>query len=80
MSKSKMGALVAYCGHNGSFVADIFEIAGANVVRANGKVTPSNIRRPLDGSETHHLSDSKPCFWRPDLGVFVVPKDQVTEL
>jgi hypothetical protein len=79
MSKAKMGALVQYCGHDGTFVADIFEVAGANVVRANGPVTPGNITRPAIGA-THRISDSEGGFWRPDLGVFVVPKSQVEEL
>jgi hypothetical protein len=80
MSKAKMGARVAYCGHDGYFVADIFEIEGVNVVRANGKVSGDSIIRPADAA-THHLSDFPgPGFWRPDLGVFVVPSDQVKEL
>ena len=81
MSKAKMGAIVQYCGHNGSFVADIFEVAGANVVRANKPVTPANLlRRAVPGEVTHHLVDLPSAgFWRPDIGVFVVPKAQVTE-
>lgn len=77
MSKASVGAKVQYCGHDGWFIADIWEIEGVNVVRANGKVTPSNINRPAQGA-THSLSDfPKGGFWRPDLGVFVVPSDQV---
>jgi hypothetical protein len=80
MSAAKMGATVLYCGHNGTFIADIFKVGNVNVVRANGKVTPDNISRPANGA-THHLSDfPNGGFWRPDLGVFVVPENQVTEL
>ena len=80
MSKAKMGAVVQYCGHNGTFIADIFEVAGANVVRANGPVTGGNLMRPAKGA-THHLQDFPVGgFWRPDLGTFVVPENQVTEL
>lgn len=71
--------MVQFCGHNGCFVADIFEVEGANVVRANGPVTAGNLDRK--GTPTHHISDfPKAGFWRPDLGVFVVPKAQVKEL
>jgi hypothetical protein len=80
MSKAKMGAKVQYCGHDGTFVADIFVIAGANVVRSNGPVTSKTLERPTTGA-THHLMDFPSAgFWRPDLGVFVVPKAQVKEL
>jgi hypothetical protein len=74
-----MGAIVQFCGHNGCFIADIYEIEGANVVRASGPVTAANLDRRA--VPTHHVSDfPKPGFWRPELGVFVVPKRQVREL
>ena len=78
--KSCMGAQVRYCGHDGTFVADIFLVAGANVVRAVGPVTGDNLHRPATGA-THHLDDFPLSgFWRPDLGVFVVPEGQVVAL
>lgn len=91
MSKPAIGALVQFCGHEGFFIADIFEIEGVNVVRANGPInTDSNNKKPTaknafvrgDTSKcTHHLEDfPKMGFWKPALGIFVVPKDQVTEL
>lgn len=82
MSSAKMGATVLYCGHAGTFVADIFDVAGANVVRANGRVTADNLNRANpDERATHHLIDFPQAgFWRPDIGVFVVPRDQVLEL
>lgn len=79
MSKAKIGAEVAYCGHDGWFVADIYLIEGANVVRATGPVTPEKLNRPA-AEATHHLSDHLGGFWRPDLGVFVVPQEAVQEL
>lgn len=80
MSKAKMGATVQYCGHNGTFVADIYQVGNANVIRANGKVTPDNIDRPAKDA-THHLSDyPDPGYWNPNLGVFVVPEKQCKEL
>jgi hypothetical protein len=76
VSKAASGAIVKFCGHNGCFAADIFEAAGANVVRANGPVSPANLNRKA--TPTHHIIDfPKSGFWRPDLGVFVVPKAQV---
>lgn len=80
MSKPAIGAKVAYCGHDGYFIADILLVAGANVVRADGPVEVGNLERPADGA-THTILDFPVSgFWRPDLGVFVVPKDQVTEI
>jgi len=80
MCKAKIGAKVVYCGHDGYFIADIFKIGNVNVVRANGKVTPGKLTGPVDGA-THQLMDCPVAgFWRPDLGVFVIPENQVVEL
>lgn len=77
MAESYLGAIVQYCGHNGCFIADIFTVGNANVVRANGPVTMDNLIRPAS-NVTHHLMDFPSSgFWRPDLGVFVVPQEQV---
>lgn len=74
------GARVQYCGHDGTFAADLYEIEGAVVVRASGPVEPGNLDRPAH-DPTHLLSDfPAPSFWRPDLGVFVVPAAQVRRL
>lgn len=76
-SVAAIGATVQYGGHDATFIADIYEIEGAAVVRATGPVTMKNVQRPAIGV-THHIIDfPKAGFWRPDLGVFVVPKDQV---
>lgn len=82
MAKAKMGALVRYCGHKAVFVADIYDISGANVVRASGPIDKVLLCDNKDVSiATHHVTDfPKPGFWRPELGVFVVPKNQVKEL
>jgi hypothetical protein len=81
--KTTMGAIVLYCGHNGTFIADIVEIEGAVVVRSNGPVNLDKLDRSVTSVRhaTHHLSDSPTAgFWRPDLGVFVVPAAQVQVL
>jgi hypothetical protein len=80
MSKPTIGARVQFCGHDGTFIADIFRVGDCNVVRASQKVTPSNLKRPAD--DATHLMVDFPVqgFWRPDLGVFVVPQDQVEEI
>lgn len=81
MSASQMGARVLYCGHKGWFVADIFRVGTANVIRANGPVKPETIERVSLELATHHLSDFPEAgFWRPDLGIFVVPEKQVQTL
>ena len=80
MSKPAIGAKVQFCGHDGWFIADIFSVAGCNVVRANGKVDGNNLVRPAKEA-THRVSDFPiPGFWRPDLGVFAVPANQVKKL
>lgn len=81
MSKSAIGAYVKYCNHAGWFTADIYKVGTANVVRANGPVTPENIVRNDMGCITHELRDFPVAgFWRPDLGVFVVPESQVIRI
>jgi hypothetical protein len=81
MAKSKVGARVKFCNHDGWFIADIYEIAGANVIRANGEVNHVTLNRKNLGSITHRLIDFPvQGFFRPDIGVFVVPSNQVTEV
>lgn len=75
-----------FCGHDGYFVADIFNINGVNVVNANGPVDYNALVRDWDQDNpndrpTHHLSDYPLSgFWHPKKGVFVVPEDQVSVL
>lgn len=74
--KSINGARVKFCAHDGWFPADIYVIEGAAVVRAVGKITPDNLHRPATDA-THHVVDwPNPTFWRPELGVLVVPVAQ----
>jgi hypothetical protein len=80
-----VGVLVKYCGHDGWFVADVYEVAGAVVVRAGDKVSPFNLMRGVDPAfkkdARYHLRDFPTAgFWRPDLGTFVVPADQLEKL
>lgn len=80
MSAAKIGAIVQYCGHDATFVADIFRVGNVNVIRANGPIGPKTLTRPA-AKATHHVSDfPKAGFWRPDLGVLVVLEKQVTEV
>ncbi len=79
MSKSSMGALVQYCGHNGCFIADIWHIGNINVVVASQSVLPENLDR--QSKPTHHISDfPKAGYWKPFKGIFVVPQEQVKNL
>ena len=79
MKHGAVGAKVRYCEHDAHFLADIYLVGNVLVVRANGPINKVLIRPAHE--PTHHLSDfPTPGFWRPDLGVFVVPQDQVTEL
>lgn len=89
MAKAKMGAIILYCGHRGTFIADIHEVGNVNVVYANlpeGElgITPGSLIRDGDlgpDHATHHLSDMPTAgCWKPVRGVFVVPKGQVKEL
>jgi hypothetical protein len=79
MAKAHMGAWVQYCGHNGCFIADIWEVGNANVVVASMPVLPETLDR--QHKPTHHMQDfPKAGYWKPLRGIFVVPKKQVEEL
>lgn len=81
MSEAKMGAVVMYCGHDGWFVADIFKVAGANVVRASAPVSAGNLIRGRNHEATHYLKDFPEAgCWAPRDGYFVVPEAQVIDL
>lgn len=82
----KTGALVHMIPHDLVFSADLFEIAGAMVVRANGPlhvgVNCWKSSAPFCDRHqpTHELHDDHGTgFWRDDLGVFVVPSHLLTE-
>lgn len=84
--RSKIGAVVMYCGHRAWFKADVFEVGNCCVVRANGPLTKEsgNLQFNAGFAEgypagvTHHVVDYPDHgFWRPDIGVLVVPKEQV---
>lgn len=78
MSESYTGATVRYCGHRGTFIADIFRIAGSNVLRSIEPIRPETLNRENLEDATHYVSDFPDAgFWRPDLGVLVVPEAQV---
>ena len=83
----KTGAVVHMIPHDLVFAADLFEVAGAMVVRANNALVRD--KNCFDYSEgvnifgrpTHELLDDHGTgFWREDLGVFVVPKVCVVAL
>lgn len=69
---SKIGAIIRYCGHDAWFVADVMQVGNTLVIRAPTAVTMENVRRPCRPDYDFHIDDFNPCFWRPDLGVFVV--------
>jgi hypothetical protein len=78
-----VGAIVQYCGHRGVFVADVLQVAGAVVVRANRDVERILLRNDEDAyaRADFHLSDSPgPVFWRPRDGFFVVPTGNLTRV
>jgi hypothetical protein len=83
LKQGAVGAVVRYCGHKGTFMADIILVAGAAVVRAGGPVTGETLNRNVESYEaaTHHLVDFPQAgYWNAQLGVFVVPATQVRPL
>jgi hypothetical protein len=83
MAEAYMGAVVRYGGHRGTFIADIFVIAGANVLHASRPITMENLDRDEFAytRATHELMDFPgPAVWKPEHAFFVVPKKQVKAL
>lgn len=72
----KTGAIVEYCGHNATFRADIWRFAGAVVIRANGPIREEILTRPAKGPRYLFEDHPDSGFWRPDLGIFVIPETQ----
>lgn len=81
--KAGAGVIVRYCGHNASFLADVYEIGGACVVVAsgplqNGHQDGSGLQRPASPKATLHLVDFPQAgYWQPRKGIFVVPSAQL---
>lgn len=85
IKKSIMGAQVLYCGHKGSFAADIHVANGVAVVVGpeprDRRFTDLLDRYSPSSVATHHLMDfPKPIYWNETRGVFVVPVEQIREL
>lgn len=59
---SRAGAQVRYCGHDASFIADVYEVGNAVVIVANGPLwdTAGHLKRPA-GKCTHHVVDFPQC-------------------
>lgn len=76
----EVGVPVQYCGHNGLFMADLYFIAGAVVVRASGPLDLGALIRPPANARYHLTDHPSTGFWRPELGVFVVPAEQLKVL
>lgn len=75
----RCGAVVQYCGHDATFIADVITVENAVVIRANGPIE-KNLTRPAK-NPTHHVVDfPKAGYWNPNLGVLVVPASQVKVL
>jgi len=77
MTCIKTGAVVHMLCHDLVFAADLFEVAGAIVVKANGPLRRKHNAFPpaeFPRRPTHELTDD--CgneFWKEELGVFVIP-------
>ena len=75
------GINVQFCGHEGYFIADVRILKGCAIVHASAPVSPDSIYRNNEfGPATHIVVDFPVGFWKPQLGVFVVPRDQFREL
>ncbi len=80
----KTGAIVHMISHDLVFAADLYEVSGAIVVRANGPLVrdgncwPRTAKFCETHQPTHELRDDH-GFWREDLGIFVVPRELVTK-
>lgn len=78
----KTGATVHMVPHDIVFHADLFEVGGAMVIRANGPIVHGGNAWPRSAKFCEHhlpthelLDDHGTGFWREDLGVFVVTPD-----
>jgi hypothetical protein len=72
-------AVIQYGGHNASFHADLIRVGNCVVVRASDSLDKRGVLTRPARDCTHYLSDYPgQVFWRPDLGVFVVPHKNLT--
>lgn len=82
MTKAEFGIQVKYCGHEAVFTADVFHMDATVVVRAPGRVEHHlrRDRRSIKEAQFHVSDYPDPGFWRPDLGVLVVPTAQFKKI
>jgi hypothetical protein len=75
-----MTVRIRYCGHDAVFTADLLFIDTVVVIRHDGPLLLDTIQRPATDA-AYHMSDfPNPGFWRPDIGVFVIPVNQLRSL
>lgn len=73
---------VLFCGHAGTFVADVFVTPFAVTVLSKGlkPVLGSTLDRRNVNAATWHICDSRGGYFRPQKGIFVLPREAVTRL
>jgi hypothetical protein len=78
MAKPAFRVLVQVYPYHTTVIADIFEVAGANVVlaRCAQDADPGRYQ-----AASHRMSDfPNSGVWKPEEGIYVVPCEQVREL
>lgn len=80
MTCIKTGAIVYFMNYDVVAPADIYQVGNARVVRIPMSLDEYRVMS-LDLKPTHAIRSTGIMeFWRPDLGVFVVPEDLVWEV
>lgn len=81
MTCTKNGVLVKLINYNIYIMADVYEVAGAVVVRGNRDLDHCGFRTIPDALRGQYccslVAEPSSGFWRNDLGVWVVPSEQL---
>lgn len=86
MTCIKTGAIVRLTINDLCFLADLFKVGTAIVIRSNGPIVrgknalPLNDERMRGREPTHLVSSGYEEFWREELGVLVVEAQHCKEV
>lgn len=80
-----IGLRIQFCGHDGTFMADVTECAGAVVVKAGTAPGSSaaflaQLERPARDADAILVDFPTAACWDTSRGVFVVPATQLRRL
>lgn len=73
----RMGVRIQYCGHDASFVADVYDFGDTVAIHKGSPLDLATVDRPAGACDFLLTDFPTGGMWKPSIGVFVVPSTQL---